>query len=172
MLRLRPYKLCDAEVIASWVKDELTLRRWSADRFGEFPVTAEDINKKYIDNNGDCVEQDNFYPMTAFDDSGIAGHLIMRFIDEEKRVIRFGFVIIDDSRRGTGCGGEMIRLAVKYAFEILGAEKITIGAFESNPAAYRCYKKAGFNDAEQDEPIYYSVMGEQWRCLELEMSKS
>jgi hypothetical protein len=43
-----------------------------------------DMNKKYVDNNGVYFEPDNFYPMTAFDENGIIGHLIMRFTDEEK----------------------------------------------------------------------------------------
>ena len=57
------------------------------------------MNYKYMDCNGDCAEPDNFYPMTAFDDSGIVGHLIMRFTDVEKSTLRFGFVIVDDAKR-------------------------------------------------------------------------
>ncbi len=170
MLRLRQYKPCDAETIASWIKDETALRKWSSDRFGDFPVTGEDINAKYLGNNGDCIEPDNFYPMTAFDEQGVAGHLILRFTDEEKKVIRFGFVIVDDSRRGMGYGKEMIRLALRYAFDIFKAEKVTLGAFENNPSAYYCYKSAGFRDVPMDEPIYYFINGEQWKCLELEIS--
>ena len=52
-LRLRQYKPCDADSIVSWIKDEEALRKWSADRFGDFPVTSEDINNKYYENNGD-----------------------------------------------------------------------------------------------------------------------
>lgn len=33
MLRLRPYKKGDAEVIVSWLKDEYSFRQWSADRY-------------------------------------------------------------------------------------------------------------------------------------------
>lgn len=52
MLRLRPYKKCDAAHICSWIKDERTFRRWSADRFDHYPVTAEDINAYYEDAAG------------------------------------------------------------------------------------------------------------------------
>lgn len=84
-LRLRPYKPCDADKIAGWIKDEQALRKWSSDRFGEFPVTADDINNKYLGHNGDCTEADNFYPLTAFDDSGAVGHLILRYTDPHKK---------------------------------------------------------------------------------------
>lgn len=169
MLRLRPYKPCDAEIIASWVKDERTCRRWCSDRYENYPVTGADINRKYIDNNGDCAEPDNFYPMTAIDESGTpVGHLILRFTDMENRVLRFGFVVVDDSKRGKGYGKEMMTLALKYAFEILKVSKVTIGVFENNPAAYFCYKAAGFRDVEGYEQPCYDFHGEQWKCLELE----
>lgn len=169
MLRLRPYKKCDAEYIVSWIKDEVSLRKWSSDRYGAFPITAEDMNKKYVDNNGDCGEEDNFYPMTAFDESGVVGHLIMRFTDVEKKVIRFGFVIVDDTKRGFGYGKEMLQLAIKYAFEILKVEKITLGVFENNPAAHTCYKSVGFRDLESDKPWYYHGLGEAWKVIEMDL---
>ena len=171
MLGLRPYKSCDAKTIVTWCKDEVLFRKWTSDRYDTFPITEDDMNKKYIDCNGDCPEPDNFYPMTAFDESGIVGHLIMRFTDEEKKTLRFGFVIVDDSKRGKGYGKEMIRLSLKYAFDILKADQVTIGVFENNPSAYNCYKAAGFKDVPLDEPEYYSVFGEKWKCLELEAER-
>ena len=70
----------------------------------------------------------------------------MRFTDKEKAVLRLGFVIVDDSKRGKGYGKEMIRLALKYAFEIMKVEKVTIGVFENNASAYHCYQSVGFRE--------------------------
>lgn len=167
MLRLRPYKKNDAEIIVSWCKDEFGFRQWTSDRYEHFPITAEDMNKKYFECNGDCEEWDNFYPMTAFDESGAVGHLILRFTDKDKKTLRFGFVIVDDTKRGKGYGKEMLRLAFKYAFEILKAERVTIGVFENNPSAYYCYKAAGFTDAAAETFEYFEIFGERWKCLEL-----
>lgn len=170
MLRLRTYKMNDAGTIIGWCKDEAAFRKWTADRYESFPITKADMNKKYMEDNGDCAEPDNFYPMTAFDDSGIVGHLIMRFTDEKKKVLRFGFVIVDDAKRGMGYGKEMITLALKYAFEILMVDKVTIGAFENNMPAYHCYRSAGFRDVEAEETIC-EISGEKWKILELEYSR-
>lgn len=170
MLRLRPYKASDATTIISWCKDEAIFRKWTSDRYETFPITEADMNHKYIDNNGDCPEPDNFYPMTAFDESGIVGHLILRFTDTDKTVLRLGFVIVDDAKRGKGYGKEMIALSLKYAFEILKVDKVTIGAFENNPPAYHCYKAAGFQDVAGEEVIC-ELFGEKWRILELEITK-
>ncbi len=165
MLRLRPYKPCDAAAIVSWLKNEETYLKWSSGRFGAYPISAGDINTKYLQKNGDFPEEDNFYPVTAFDETGMVGHMILRYTDAEKEVLRFGFVIVDDSKRGKGYGKEMLSLALKYAFEVFRAKKVTIGVFANNPPALYCYKSVGFKEAGEE---YYDVAGEKWKCIELE----
>lgn len=170
MLRLRPYKPGDAGTILSWCKDETAFRKWTANRYASFPIAAADMNEKYIDRNGDCEGPDNFYPMTAFDEDGIAGHLIMRFTDEEKTVLRFGFVIVDDAKRGRGYGKELIALSLKYAFEILKADRVTLGVFDNNPPALRCYQSAGFKSSGKEYTVRV-LPEETWRAMELELAK-
>ena len=38
MLRLRPYKPCDAEKIASWIDNERTFLLWGGNHFCDFPL--------------------------------------------------------------------------------------------------------------------------------------
>lgn len=170
-MKLRPYKPQDAATIISWIKDERALRLWSSDRYGAYPVTAEDMNYKYMECNGDCEEPDNFYPLTAVCEEGIVGHLILRYTDATQKVLRIGFVIVDDSKRGCGYGKRMIQMAIRYAFDMLQAEKVTLGVFENNPSAYYCYKAAGFEEIEMEEKIICEILGEQWNCIELEVNR-
>ena len=167
MLRLRPYKTCDAPTIVSWIGDETAFRKWSADRFEAYPITPEDLNRHY----DAMADSDSFYEFTAFDETGVVGHLIMRFTDEEKRNLRFGFVIVDSQKRGKGYGKEMLQLAIRYGFEILKAEKITLGVFTNNEPAYHCYRAAGFRET-QAEPTTFHVLNEDWKCIELELLPS
>lgn len=170
-LKLRPYKPKDAEVIVSWIKDERALRKWSSDRYGAYPITAEDINYKYLECNGDCEEADNFYPMIAVDENGPVGHLILRYTNAEKTTIRLGFIIVDDSKRGMGYGKRMIQMAIHYAFDMLKAEKITLGVFDNNPFAYYCYKAVGFQEIPMEQEMVFETLGEKWNCIELEVNK-
>lgn len=170
-LIIRPYKPKDAEAIVSWIKDERGFRKWSADRYGAYPITAEDINYKYLKCNGDCEEADNFYPMTAVDANGPVGHLIMRYTNKAKTIIRLGFIIVDDSKRGLGYGKRMIQMAMRYAFDMLKAEKITLGVFDNNPSAYGCYKAVGFKEIPMKESIVFEILGEKWKCIELEVNR-
>lgn len=171
MLNLRPYKSCDSEYIAKWLADEDVYWKWGGRRFGPFPLCAKAIDEKYLLHNGDCIEQDNFYPMTAFDESGVAGHFIIRYIHKDRRILRFGWVIVDDSKRGKGYGRQMLTLGLKYAFEILGAEKVTIGVFENNLPAYQCYKAVGFREVLTEKYETEEINGEKWKIIELETVK-
>ncbi|MBE5804756.1 MAG: GNAT family N-acetyltransferase [Clostridiales bacterium] len=171
MLRLRHYKSADAQTILSWCRDERSFRRWTSDRYDAFPVAPEDMNRKYAQCNGDCAEPDNFYPMTAFDEDGVAGHLILRYTDAARTCIRLGFVIVDDGKRGRGYGKELIRLALRYAFDLFGAQKVTLGVFEDNLPAYRCYQAAGFRRVEQVEPQVFRFGDEVWPIIEFEITK-
>ena len=163
MIRLRPYKSCDAKVIAEWIKDKEVYMKWGGELFGEFPISAEVIDDKYMNKNGDCVEEDNFYPWIAYDDeNNIVGHFIMRYLNGDNRILRFGWVIVNDSIRGKGYGTQMLKTGLIYAFDVLGVDKVTIGVFENNELAHNCYKKVGFVDKEIKE-------SKPWNIIEMEI---
>ena len=164
-MRLRPYKSCDAEKIISWIKDESVFLNWGGEHFGQFPISAEMVDHKYRNDNGGCEEEDNFYPWIAFtDEDGIVGHFIMRYLHGNNKILRFGWVIIDDSIRGKGYGTSMLMKGLEYAFNILGVEVVTIGVFEKNETAHNCYKRAGFVDKE-------TVWHERENIIEMRITK-
>lgn len=165
MLRLRPYKSCDAATIASWIREEEAYLKWGGNLFGAFPLSADVIDEKYQLKNGDCREEDNFYPWTAIDEQGrLVGHFIIRYIHGDNRILRFGWVVVDDTIRGKGYGTKMLSLGLKVAFEIQGADKVTIGVYDNNELGHRCYQKVGFRDKE-------IVSHEPWNIIEMEITK-
>ncbi len=163
MLRLRPFKNSDAEFIVKWITDEKQFYMWSAGRFGEFPLDAKRLCEHY-EKSGD-----NFFTFTAFDENGVAGHLIIRFLDDKKEEARLGFIIVDSKIRGKGYGHKMIELAIKYCFEILMVSKVSLGVFDNNPNAYNCYKACGLKETGGSWQI--KLMGEDWNCIEMAIEK-
>lgn len=97
--------------------------------------------------------------------------MILRYTNAAKTVIRLGFVIVDDKKRGMGYGKRMIQMATRYAFDMLKAEKVTLGVFENNPSAYYCYKAAGFSEIVMEQEIVLEMLGEKWKVIELELNK-
>ena len=166
MLRLRPYKKSDAIEIIEWIENEYMFRQWSANLFDSYPITPEILNQKYRERES----KQDFWEMTAYDEKGLLGHLFMFFTDEKKKIVRFGFVIINNMWRNQGIGKNMVKQAVKYAFEFLDVEKITLGVFENNPGAHKCYLSVGFLDFIT-EPLICNINGEPWKGIEMELTR-
>ena len=157
-MTLRPFSINDAETILSWCKDKYAFRLWSADRYKDFPARPEEMMMQY--------DGQNMYPLTAIVEEGMIGHILLRYPSEDKSVIRFGFVIVDDSKRGKGYGKQLLSLAIDYALHELGAKSITLGVFCDNYSAVECYKSVGFRITGTDS---YVIDGEEWKGYEMEL---
>ena len=158
MIRIRPYKATDADTILSWCQDERAFYQWSAGVMGEYPIT-----------NDEFAFVENLMPFTAFDEKGILGFFTFRNPGESTDELRMGFIIVDSGKRGEGYGKAMIQKGLKYAFEIYGAKRVSLGVFENNASAYYCYKAVGFEDVILDDIETYSVLGEEWNCKEMKI---
>ena len=157
-MTLRPFNINDALTILNWCKDKHTFRLWSADRYKEYPAKPEEMMEQY--------EGDNMYPLTAVVGEAVIGHILLRYPTENKTLVRFGFVIVDDSKRGKGYGRQMLRLSIDYAQQELGAQKITLGVFCDNHSAVECYKSVGFRITGEDA---YTIDGEEWKGFEMKL---
>lgn len=62
----------------------------------------------------------------------------------------------------------MLRLAIDYSRNVLGATVITLGVFTNNDVARHCYEAVGFSSIGKIE-TYKMDIGE-WECIEMEMS--
>lgn len=63
----------------------------------------------------------------------------------------------------------MLKLGLKYAKDIFGANKISLAIFENNESAYYCYRAVGFEDVSGDKIEKYTLIGEEWKRMELEI---
>ena len=121
---------------------------------GDYPITQEEI--RFVDS---------MMAFTAFDENGPVGFFTLRHPGETLDELRMGFVVVDSKQRGTGKGKEMLKLGLKYAFDVYGAKKVTLGVFENNESAHQCYRKAGFADQE-------IVCAEPWNIIEMAVERN
>jgi len=159
MMTLRPYIETDTAIVLSWIKGRKAFRKWSADIYSVYPPKPEDMEAQYA--------ADNIFSFTAIDDNGeIVGHIILRYPDDSKEIVRFGFVIISNDLRGKGYGKRMLQLAIEKAIHEFGAKKITLGVFDNNPSAFHCYAAVGFRVTGTNT---YLIDGEKWTGKEMEI---
>lgn len=164
-MKLREYKSEDSKIICSWIKDEKTLFQWSADRIGKFPLLGNELNESYDQAN---ISKD-FFPLIAIDENNnVIGHLFIRIPDPEKKeIVRFGFVIIAPELRRSGNGKKMLELALEYAKINLKATKVTLGVFENNPKAQKCYESVGFIPVSKSK---INILKTNWVCIDMELN--
>lgn len=158
MIRIRPYIDTDRDAVLSWCRDEETFHRWTAGTMGAYPVTPEKFQKTA-----------SAMRFTALDGDEPAGFFTVRIPGEDPNELRFGNVLVDPDRRGRGIGRGMLTLGLQFAFQIYGAERITIGVLESNTPARACYRAVGFTETGVRET--YHIAGQDQPALELEFRR-
>jgi RimJ/RimL family protein N-acetyltransferase len=166
MLRLRPYKDSDANYLINWLHDEKQFTMWSAGKF-TYPLTKEQL----LEYKNRYDEDEFGWIFTTLNETGTpVGHFLMRMADYQKQSIHIGFIIVDEQHRGKGYGKEMLNLAIKYAFEILGVNRMTLGVFENNEAAHRCYRSVGLVD-ENYHKEFFPFKDEKWGLYDMAIER-
>ena len=138
-MRLRPYRKSDAKAVRNWIEDERTHALWCGNLL-PFPFTEKDFNQ-YLEETEERRGNSSF---TAVMDDGTPAGFLRMGINPALNSGFLGFVVVDAGERGKGYGKEMLRLAVKYAFETLPVIRIYAGVFEYNIPSMKVLEKAGF----------------------------
>ena len=157
---IRTFKKEDAPIILGWIKNKTDLRKWSADRYRDYPATPDEMTQLYA--------PDNMTPLTAEDENGnVIAHIAIRIPDiANHKAVKLGFIIVDDSLRGKGYGKELIRQTIDYARKNLNATSISLGVFKNNPPALHCYESVGFRKIGLET---YNIDGDTWEVIEMNL---
>ncbi len=144
MLILKPFKNSDAAFFAELLKNEQTYALICGRKYGAYPVSEQEIINYYNTLS-------NAYPMTAFCENRAVGHIL---IVKKGENALLGSVVIDSAERGRGLGKEMLKAALDFSFNVLGASEASIGVFEENRGALALYKALGFKEDKKEKRNY------------------
>ncbi len=156
MVTLKPFANGDAAFLAELLKNEQTYALVCGNKYGQYPVSAQDIINYYKNLSG-------AHPMTAFCGDRAVGHILICKSGENALM---GSVVIDSAERGKGFGKEMLKAALEYAFKTLGAREVGIGVFEENRGALALYKALGFKEDKKEKRPF---LGEERAYLWLKL---
>ncbi|MBQ6496058.1 MAG: GNAT family N-acetyltransferase [Firmicutes bacterium] len=158
MIRIRPYMNSDEESILSWCDSEDTFFKWTFGLLGEYPITSAKFRKT-----------GQYMQFTAIDGTEPVGYFIARNPHGNLDELRFGYGIVKPDRRNQGVGKTMLKAGLVYAFEVYGADRVTLGVYEKNENAISCYRAIGFTETGITET--YQIDGEQYLVYEMEYRK-
>ena len=139
-MRLRPYiESKDFACIAGWIGDERSHALWCANHF-PYPVTAPAFRRFLQQTAAEWTA----CPFVVTDDAGTPVGFFRYSVNTANDEGFLASVIVDARLRGQGYGRQMLRLALRYAFEMTGAKLVQLYVFGANTAARRCYERVGF----------------------------
>lgn len=85
----------------------------------------------------------------------LIGEVKLWGLDMEKRECNLGIHLVDDSVKGRGYGTRAERLALDYAFRVLGLEAVNADVIRKNTRSQHVLEKAGFHHVWSDEHYRY-----------------
>lgn len=158
-MRIRPYQNKDFDVIAKWISDERAHALWCAN------LIPYPLEKKGFDALlQEAQERFGDSPFVATTEEGTVVGFFCFSVNLDTNEGMFKFVVVDHTMRNRGYGCEMLKLAVKYAFEIEKAAAVHLNVFPENPRAKKCYEKVGFKERNLTENAF-RFHEESWgRC--------
>ena len=125
-----------------WINDFGTTRTLSIQNR---PMTLEE-ETAWFDSRASAGGE---YAFTIYERSSgrPIGNCDLFKVDFRNRRGEVGLMIGEPEARGKGYGTEAMRLLLDFAFTALSLNSVMLQYFEFNPAARRCYEKAGFRES-------------------------
>lgn len=168
MIKLEYFTKNDFNQLIEWVNDEQLLLNWSGSLFS-FPLTEKKLDW-YIEDVNDKEKSEAFVYKAVDTEKGIVvGHISLGGISRKNNAARISRVLVGNTterRRGI-CTG-MIREICRIGFEELNMHRISLGVYDFNTAAIRCYEKNGFvREGVFRDILKYNDL--YWNLIEMSM---
>lgn len=135
--RLRALEHDDLPHFVRWINEPET-RRFMALRY---PLSMTEEEKWW--QNLPQRKNDHIFAIEAEDGTYI-GNIGLHGIERENRRATVGIIIGHKAYWSRGYGSDAIRALLRWAFEYLNLNRLSLTAYAYNERAIRCYEKCGF----------------------------
>ncbi|AOH56775.1 GNAT family N-acetyltransferase [Peribacillus muralis] len=173
MIELQYFERSNIEQLINWIPSAEFTLQWGGPAF-QYPLTSEQL-EKYLEEANKEDSDTYIYKVIDQESQKVIGHISLGRVDRVHKSARVGKVLVGSSEvRGKGIGSEMMKAVLTIAFEELKLHKVTLGVFDFNASAIRCYENAGFvregflRDARKNGDEYWNliemgILENEWR---------
>ena len=167
MIRLEHFGPADFSQLIDWITDEHLLANWSGAMF-RFPLTEEALDWYIANTNGSEAPEAYIYKAIDTETGAVVGHISLGGISHKNSAARISRVLVGHTaERGKGYCTAMVREVLRFAFEELKLHRVTLGVYDFNTPAIRCYQKAGFQIEGTLRDVLKRPNGEYWSIVEM-----
>ncbi len=174
LVRLVAYDMeKDPEQIAAWGQDSLYQQLLGS---GPAALWTPKQIKEWMEKHFD----DFFgFSIHTLEDNRLIGNLDLSGLDWVARNCWIGIGIGERDYWGKGYGTDAMNLALRFAFDCLNLQRVTLDVFEYNQRAYLSYCKCGFKEegrmrqwmrrgGERHDLIFMGILREEWEARQIE----
>jgi len=161
----------DPKVMEVWSRDSYYLRLLDAGSGGPYNVR---IHVEHLEKD----DRDPYiFTIRTIEDDRLIGDIGLGGLDWASGNAWVGIGIGERVYWGRGYGTEAMRLILRFAFEELNLNRVSLDVFEYNPRAIRSYEKAGFTvegrqrkalrrAGQSYDVIYMGILRSEWEALQ------
>lgn len=129
----------DCALFAKWETDEAVTRFFTIDDGRNY----EEIVREFVEREGDDSQRQFTVCLPERDEA--IGRIYISNINRNYDSLDITRIYIAETKnRGKGYGEEALRLVLKWAFEEMKCERVTLDHFKDNVIAASLYEKIGF----------------------------
>lgn len=173
MIELQYFTEADFEQLINWFDSKKEYIQWGGGGFG-YPLTHDKLKSHIKDGNKEGSKS-LIYKVVEKESGKAVGHISLESIDRENRSARVCRVLVgEDTMRGNGVGEAMMYEILTIAFDQLNLHRVSLGVYDFNHSAIKCYEKAGFQkeglkrDVQKYENEYWnlwemSILEDEWK---------
>ncbi|WP_207753614.1 GNAT family N-acetyltransferase [Clostridium paridis] len=157
--------------IVEWNKDKSAdfLLQWAGPSY-IYPITIAQIEDHYF-NEVQKEHSNTFIYKIIGDEDVVIGTVELREKDKVNKIGRVcRFLIGEEKARGKGFGAKVLNEVLRIGFEEIGYEKITLGVFDFNIGAIKCYEKVGLKKGKLVENSRKASNG-YWNSYDMGITK-
>jgi RimJ/RimL family protein N-acetyltransferase len=141
-VRLEPFSEADFDRLIAWSPSADFLLQWAGPTF-TFPLDRDQLDK-YLATARQVPPVCHAFKALGADEQ-VIGHVEIGNLDPRNCSARLSRVLIGPpDLRGRGLGRQVVRAALKLAFETLKLHRVDLLVFDFNTAAIMCYEREGF----------------------------
>lgn len=167
---LRAFDLGDWEVVRDWDLDSENQRQ--SDRI-YFPRSKESHRKWVEKISTNVPENDQFFFAIQNAEGELVGIINTHSCDRRNGTFKYGLGVGHGHRR-KGYAKEAIQLVLRYFFDELGYQKITVHVYDFNEASIRLHEAMGFrregclrsmiySDGRFHDDLIFGMTSGEWR---------
>ena len=144
MIRLEQFEPADFDQLINWINTEELLINWAGNLFS-FPLTQSSMEWYVKDTNNLQKSDALVYKVVEEQTAEVIGHISLGGISRKNRSARISRVLIgSEDKKGKGYCKQMIRAVLKIGFQDLNLHRISLGVYDFNSSALKCYQSSGF----------------------------